>query len=65
VSDAVGLPIYIQSTPHTPVSGALARRLGQECEHVRYFKVETQPLADEVGRALAEAGEVWLISQDV
>ena len=61
VSDAIDLPIFIQSTPQTPVSGALARRLGQECEHVRYFKVETQPPAYEVGRAVAESGEVLTV----
>ena len=61
VSDAIGLPIFIQSTPQTPVSGALARRLGEECEQVRYFKVETQPPAYEVGRAVAEGGEVLTV----
>jgi dihydrodipicolinate synthase/N-acetylneuraminate lyase len=61
VSDEIGLPIFIQSTPQTPVSGALARRLGQECEHVRYFKVETQPPAYEVGRAVAESGEILTV----
>lgn len=61
VSDQIGLPIFIQSTPQTPVSGALARRLGQECEQVRYFKVETQPPAYEVGRAVAESGEVLTV----
>jgi 4-hydroxy-tetrahydrodipicolinate synthase len=61
VSDKVGLPIFIQDTPLTPVSGSLARRLGEECEYVRYFKVESQPPAFKVAEAVTEAGDVLTV----
>jgi 4-hydroxy-tetrahydrodipicolinate synthase len=61
VSDAVGLPIFIQDTQALHVSASLARRLAQECEHVRYFKVESHPPAHMVDQAVKEAGEVLTV----
>lgn len=57
VSDAVRLPIFIQDTPTTPVSGNLARRIAQECEYVHYIKVESGPPPFKVGQAVAQAGD--------
>jgi len=61
VSDEVGLPIYIQDTPVTPVPASLARRLAEECEHVRYFKVERHPPSHMVDQAIKEAGDVLTV----
>jgi dihydrodipicolinate synthase/N-acetylneuraminate lyase len=61
VSDEVGLPIYIQDTPVTPVPASLARRLAEECEHVRYFKVERHPPSHMVDQAVKEAGDVLTV----
>lgn len=44
ISDAVRLPIFIQDTASTPVPGALARRIAEESERVRYIKVECPPM---------------------
>jgi 4-hydroxy-tetrahydrodipicolinate synthase len=55
VSDAIDLPIFIQDTPATPVSGSLALRIAQACEHVRYIKVESGPAPLKVAQAVAEA----------
>ena len=57
VSDAVDLPIFIQDTPATPVSGSLARRIAEQCEHVRYIKVESGPPPYKVGQAVDQAGD--------
>lgn len=57
ISDAVHIPIFIQDTSSTPVSGALARRLADECEHVRYIKVESLPTPVKVADAAAQAGD--------
>ena len=57
VSDRVHLPIFIQDTPVTPVSGSLARQIAAGAEHVQYIKVETVPPAYQVGQAVAQAGE--------
>jgi hypothetical protein len=54
VSDRAGIPIFIQDTPQTPVSGSLARRLGEECERVRHFKVESQPPAFQADNLIVE-----------
>jgi 4-hydroxy-tetrahydrodipicolinate synthase len=61
VSDVVGLPIFIQDTPVTPVPASLARRLAEECEHVRYFKVERHPPPHMVDQAVKEAGDVLTV----
>jgi 4-hydroxy-tetrahydrodipicolinate synthase len=53
----VDLPIFIQDTPATPVSGTLALRIAEQCEHVRYIKVESAPPPYKVGQAVAQAGD--------
>jgi 4-hydroxy-tetrahydrodipicolinate synthase len=57
VSDAVSLPIFIQDTPVTPVSGSLALQIAEICEHVRYIKVESGPAPYKVAQAVEQAGE--------
>ncbi len=61
VSDEVGLPIFIQDTPATPVSGSLARQIGETCEHVRYVKVESGPPPYKVAQAVAESGDLMTV----
>ncbi|MCP4381221.1 MAG: dihydrodipicolinate synthase family protein [Hyphomicrobiales bacterium] len=48
ISDAVGIPIFLQDTPAAPISPGLANRLVEECEQVRYIKVETLPVPAKV-----------------
>jgi 4-hydroxy-tetrahydrodipicolinate synthase len=57
VSGAVRLPIFIQDAGNAPVGGALARRIADECEQVRYIKVETLPPPVRVAEAVAQAGD--------
>jgi len=50
VSAAVHVPIFLQDTSSGPVSASLARQLAEECEHIRYAKVESAPAPAEGGR---------------
>ena len=61
ISDAVGIPIFIQDTPAAPVSAGLARQIAEECRRVRYIKVETPPLASKVADMVAGAGEQLVV----
>jgi 4-hydroxy-tetrahydrodipicolinate synthase len=61
ISDAVGIPIFIQDTTSTPVPAGLARQLAEECERVRYIKVESLPTPAKVADAVAQAGDVLTI----
>jgi 4-hydroxy-tetrahydrodipicolinate synthase len=61
ISDAVGIPIFIQDAGPTPVGGSLARRIAEECERVRYSKVETTPPPLRVEEAVAQAGNLLTI----
>jgi len=57
ISDTVALPIFIQDTPSTPVSGSLARQIGDSSEHVRYVKVESGPPPYKVAQAVDSVGD--------
>ena len=48
IDAAVGLPIILQDIPQAPVPPAMALRLAQSCENVRYIKVETLPITAKV-----------------
>ena len=61
ISDAVGIPIFIQDTSSAPVSAGLARRIAEECEHVRYIKVECAPVTVKVAEAVAQAGDKLVV----
>jgi 4-hydroxy-tetrahydrodipicolinate synthase len=58
VSDAVDVPIFIQSVGNNPVGPELARQLASECEHVRYIKEEVSPFPTRIADLLREAGEL-------
>jgi len=61
VSDAVHIPIFIQDAGATPVSAELARQIAEECEHVRYVKVESMPLPGRVAEAVVHAGDLLTV----
>ena len=61
ISDAVGIPIFIQDTPAAPVSAGLAHQIAEECRRVRYIKVETPPVTSKVADMVAGAGEQLVI----
>jgi dihydrodipicolinate synthase/N-acetylneuraminate lyase len=58
ISDAVHIPIFIQDTPETPVSGGSARRIAESCPNVRYIKVESLPPPYQVAQAVAACGDL-------
>ena len=56
VSDAVGIPIFIQDTSSSHVSADLARGIAEESEHVTHIKVESSPTPVMVADVMAKAG---------
>ncbi|HEU5103904.1 MAG TPA: dihydrodipicolinate synthase family protein [Roseiflexaceae bacterium] len=61
ISDAVGIPIFIQDMPSAPVGPGLARRVAEECRWVRYIKVENPPVATRVADMVAAAGDQLIV----
>jgi 4-hydroxy-tetrahydrodipicolinate synthase len=61
ISNAVGLPIFIQDTPSAPVSAGLARQIAEECQSVRYIKVESLPITSRVAGMVANAGDRLIV----
>jgi dihydrodipicolinate synthase/N-acetylneuraminate lyase len=61
ISGTVHVPIFVQDTASTPVGGALARRIAEETEHVRYIKVESLPTPLKVTDCAAQAGALLTI----
>jgi dihydrodipicolinate synthase/N-acetylneuraminate lyase len=61
IAQAVDLPIFIQDVPNASVAPALARQIAEECEHVRYIKVETPPVTSKVADTVAAAGDLLTI----
>jgi dihydrodipicolinate synthase/N-acetylneuraminate lyase len=57
ICDAVDIPIFLQDTPAAPISPGLARQIAEECQHVRYIKVETLPITSKVADMVAHAGD--------
>jgi 4-hydroxy-tetrahydrodipicolinate synthase len=57
ISSAVNIPIFIQDTPGAPVSAGLARQIAEECQWVRYIKVESLPVTTRVAEMAAQAGD--------
>lgn len=58
ISDAVPLPIVLQDTSTTPVPAPLIRSIGEQVEWATYAKVESLPPADQVHKAVEQAGDV-------
>ncbi len=61
ISAAVQIPIFLQDTPSAPISAGLARQLADECEWVRYIKVESQPITPKVADMVEKAGDVLTV----
>src|SRR5215212_2869056 len=57
ISNEVHIPIFLQDTPAAPISPGLARQIAEECEHVRYIKVETLPITSKVADMVAHGGD--------
>ncbi len=56
ISDSLSVPVFIQDTQTAPVPAALMRQIADECEHVRYAKVESPPQPAQVQAAVAGGG---------
>jgi 4-hydroxy-tetrahydrodipicolinate synthase len=57
VSDAVGIPIFIQDTSSSHVSAELAVQIAEESDNVRYIKVESSPTVRMVADVAEKAGD--------
>jgi dihydrodipicolinate synthase/N-acetylneuraminate lyase len=57
ISNAVTIPIFLQDTPTAVISSGLARQIAEECEWVRYIKVESQPITARVADMVEKAGD--------
>ena len=61
VSEAVSIPIFVQSQGASPVAPALARQIAAECQHVRYIKEEAPPAPPRIADAVATAGDALTV----
>lgn len=61
ISRAVSIPIFIQDTSSAPVSPNLARQIAEECEWVRYIKVESLPVTAKVADMVSKAGDQLVV----
>lgn len=61
ISGAVQIPIFIQDTSSAPVSPTLARKIAEECEWVRYIKVESLPVAPKVAEMVSLARDQLIV----
>jgi dihydrodipicolinate synthase/N-acetylneuraminate lyase len=61
ISDAVSIPIFLQDTPSAVISPGLARQLAEECEWVRYIKVESQPITAKVAEMVEKSGDLLTV----
>jgi dihydrodipicolinate synthase/N-acetylneuraminate lyase len=58
ISSAISIPIVIQDTASTPVPASLLRPILDAAPNATYAKVESQPPAIQVGRAVEAASDV-------
>jgi dihydrodipicolinate synthase/N-acetylneuraminate lyase len=61
VSDAEGLPIFIQDVANQHISADLALRIADESTWVRYIKVESAPTTLMVGETARKAGDRLIV----
>jgi 4-hydroxy-tetrahydrodipicolinate synthase len=57
----VNIPIFLQDTTSAVIPPGLARQIAEECEWVRYIKVESQPITAKVADMAAKAGDLLTI----
>ena len=56
ISDALEVPIMLQDAGISPISPALMAQISDECERVRYTKVETAPTPPRISDTIRAAG---------
>lgn len=61
ISNAVSIPIFLQDTASAVIGPGLARQLAEECEWIRYIKVESQPITAKVADMVATAGDTLTV----
>ncbi|MBX3001175.1 MAG: dihydrodipicolinate synthase family protein [Caldilineaceae bacterium] len=61
ISAAVQIPIFLQDTPSAIISPGLARQIAEECEWVRYIKVESQPITAKVADMVEKSGDLLTV----
>ncbi len=57
IARAVGIPIVLQDVVQAPISAAVALRIADACENVKYIKVESTPVTAKVAAMKAAAGD--------
>ena len=57
IAGAVGIPIVLQDVVQAPISSAVALRIADACENVKYIKVESTPVTAKVAAMTAAAGD--------
>ena len=57
IARAVGIPIVLQDVVQAPISAAVALRIADACENVKYIKVESTPVTAKVAAMTAAAGD--------
>ena len=61
INAAVKIPIFLQDTPTAPIAAGLARQLADECEWIRYIKVESIPITAKVAEMVAKAEDRLIV----
>ncbi|MFN8490870.1 MAG: dihydrodipicolinate synthase family protein [Caldilineaceae bacterium] len=61
INQAVKIPIFLQDTPTAPIAAGLARQLADECEWIRYIKVESIPITAKVAEMVAKAEDRLIV----
>ncbi len=56
LSSAVRVPIFIQDVGASPVPAALIRAIAEECDQIRYAKIETAPQPVRISDAVKQCG---------
>ena len=57
IAGAVDIPIVLQDVVQAPISAAVALRIADACENVKYIKVESNPVTAKVAAMTAAAGD--------
>jgi len=57
IAGAVDIPIVLQDVVQAPISAAVAMRIADACENVKYIKVESTPVTAKVAAMTAAAGD--------
>ena len=61
LSDAVSVPIFVQEAGATAAGGPLIRQIAEECEQVRYAKVESAPPPQKVYEVIQHGAELMTV----